>query len=215
MHSIQVDIDIPNSRQDIAQGQAPVQTNEMAIPFRAIRLVYPLPDPSTGIPRDVIISNLTSRRRRFDVYENKHVFERWVEPQHIRIPWPKKEEPNHVDEEGDTLRVDTEEASYLPTLLIPPMPENLIDELRNKYSIYRDRHDEEYVAQKEAEDTAEEIEARRKLAAMPRGATNIARRRGLGGGRGREHVLPDDVAARIGQHMASNSTGGRRVAEST
>ena len=177
---------------------------DVPIPYRSLRLVYPLPDPSTGIPRDVIINQLTARRRRFDIYENKEVFERWLEPQHIRIPWPEKTEPVYMDEADDTLRVETEEQSFLPTLLRPPMPMGIIDELRNKFSRYRDRHDDEYIAMKEAEDAVEQVEKQRRAAVIPRGARNIARRRGTSGVRDRDQVLPDDLAAQIGQHMASS-----------
>ena len=201
--SLQVDVEAPQTEDDRVRGEAPVQTSEMPIPFRAVRLVYPLPDPSTGIPRDVILKNVVARRRYFDVYENKEVFERWLEPQHIRIPWPEKKEPNYVDEAGDTLRKQTEEETFLPTLLGPPMPMDVIDELRNRFGKHRTRHDEEYIARKEAEDAAVEVEKQRRDAILPRGARNIARRGRATAPRDREHVLPDGIAAQIGQHLAS------------
>lgn len=202
----QVDVNIPQVQEDKDRGQASVQASEMPIPFRSIRLVYPLPDPDTGIPRDVIINGLTARYKHFDVFENKQVFERWMEPQHIRIPWPEKKEDNFVDEAEDTLRVETEKQTFLPTLMIPPMPDGIIDELRNKYSRYRDRHDDEYVARKEAEDAAEEAERLRQQASLPRGARNVARVRSTGR-RDPDNVLSDAIAARIGRHMAASGAG--------
>ena len=186
------------------EAKEPTQRADVPIPLRSVRLIYPLPDPSTGIPRDVIINNLAVRERRFDVYENEETFERWLEPQHIRIPWPEKKEPNLADEKMDTLRVQTEVQSFLPTLLIPPMPVSVIDEMRNKYGVFRDRHDDDFVAKKTAEDKAAEIEERRRQALRPRGAYNVARRRGSAPRAGGRAVLPDELAARIGEHMASN-----------
>ena len=39
-----------------------------------------------------------------------------------------------------------EEETWTPTLVRPPMPGSVIDELRNKYSVFRDRHDDAFVA---------------------------------------------------------------------
>ncbi|KAL9052223.1 MAG: hypothetical protein Q9162_005548 [Coniocarpon cinnabarinum] len=203
------DVAIQRTEEDIERGQREIQTTELPIPMRAVRLVYPLPDPTTQIPRDVIIDNLVVKKQRFDVYENKEVFERWLEPQHVRIPWPEQKEPKYKDEESDTLRKEAETVSFLPVLLRPPMPAGIIDELRNKFSKYRDRHDDEYIAQKQAEDAAEEVEKQRKAASVPRGAYNVARRRGVAGDKNREQVLSDDLAAQIGRHMTLKDEGSR------
>lgn len=183
------------------------QTVEMPISYGSVRLVYPLPDPVTGIPRDVVLNNLTARRRRFDIYENEQTFDRWLEPQHIRIPWPEKKVPNYADEEFDTLRVHSEHQSFLPTLLRPPMPLGVIDELRNKYSKFRDRHDDEFVARKRAEDQIAEIEKKRQEGVKPTGAFNVARRRGLLRRSKDQPILSDELAARIGEHMAVGGVG--------
>ena len=173
----------------------------MPIPYETVRLVYPLPDLYTAVPRDVILNTLKPRQRRFDIYENKETFERWLEPQHIRIPWPEKKDPKYVDEEFDTLRVDSEQQSFLPTLLRPPMPLGIIDELRNKYGKFRDRHEEEFIAERKAEDDAAAIEKRRRTAARPKGAYNIARRRGIVVREKGRPILSDELAAQIGQHL--------------
>ena len=151
----------------------------------------------------MVIGRLVARQRKFDIYENKETFERWLEPQHIRIPWPEKKEPNYIDEEMDTLRIDTEQQSFLPTLLRPPMPFGVVDEMRNKYSKFRDRHDDDFIAKKEAEDRIEEIEKMRKQAVAPRGARNIARsRKGTLKRAKGEPLLSDELAAHIGERMA-------------
>lgn len=70
----------------------------------------------------------------------------------IIIPWPKLEPQEKLDHPGDTLRIDVEERTFVPTLLRPPMPEAVLDELRNKYSRFRTRHEPEYIARLEAEE---------------------------------------------------------------
>ena len=162
------------------------------------------------VPRDCMMSNLVVKNLHFDRFENEESFERWLEPQHIRIPWPKKEEPIYRDEPNDTLRIKTDEQTFLPTLLRPPMPMGVIDELRNKYSKMRDRHDPEWVEKKMAEDEAAERETQRMWEMMPRGARNLARR---GNGRGPisgmtqekpakpKGELSNELAEKIGRHM--------------
>lgn len=155
-----------------------------------------------------------ARNRRFDKFENEHTFERWLEPQHLRIPWPQEKEPEYNDEPMDTLRIDSEEQSFLPTLLRPPMPMGIIDELRNKYSKYRDRHDDEWLEKKTLEDEALEKEEQRMWTLMPRSSKNIARSRSRTAGRGpisgmtQEKRPPPQLsrtlAAQIGKHMREN-----------
>ena len=206
-----------------AAGAGGIRTREAPIPLASVRLVYPVPDSDTGIPRDCILTNLVKRNERFDRFENEKVWDRYLQPQNIRIPWPKKEEPEYQDEEGDTLRIDVDEVSFLPTLLRPPMPMGVIDELRGKFSVFRDRHEDEYVEKKTAED--EKVEAEKELmkAMTPKGVRNIARR---GSGRyvtktGSEEMKParlkKSLAEMIGAHMATNgmtldgSTEGKLV----
>jgi large subunit ribosomal protein L24 len=84
----------------------------------------------------------------------------------IKVPWPRKEPKVHEEYAADTLRVDVEVRNFVPTLLTPPMPGSVIDELRNKYSVFRTRHDPEYIAAKMKED--EEKEAAKKLSEQMR-----------------------------------------------
>lgn len=196
-----------------ANGDPSVQTMEGPVPLRNIRLVYPLPDPHTGVPRDVVISGDALRRREsvYDPFKNKLVWSRVLMPQKVRIPWPEEEEPAYEDEESDTLRIKVEEQSFLPTLLRPPMPMGVIDELRNKYSVFRTRHDESYVAAKMAEDAAAEQRAAHSKSLMPRGVRNIARAGGVkeslrtGSEPKPAPQLSDELAERIGAHMAAKA----------
>ncbi|KAI1418115.1 hypothetical protein F5Y13DRAFT_150599 [Hypoxylon sp. FL1857] len=129
---------------------------EVPIPISRIRLVHPLKDPVTGVTRDVIINQLVHSGMIHDRVSGKRRWSRIVPGLNVSIPWPTKEEPDIKDYACDTLRIDVEEKTFVPTLLRPPMPESVIDELRGKYSRFRTRHEPEYIARLEAEDQAKE-----------------------------------------------------------
>jgi large subunit ribosomal protein L24 len=130
---------------------------EFAMPISAVRLVHPILDPKTGKTRDVVIQQLRhADTYSFDTVTGKSRPERIVPGLNVIIPWPKKGEENFTDHPVDTLRINVEERTFVPTLLRPPMPEGIIDELRNKYSRFRTRHDPEYIARKEAEEQAKQ-----------------------------------------------------------
>lgn len=123
--------------------------------------------------------------------------------QNIKIPWPKLEPKEKPEYAGDTLRIDMEERTFVPTLLRPPMPEQVIDELRNRYSKFRTRHTAEYIAEKEAEEA--EKKARKKAAdAMLLPIQEYNRRmRELRRARG-QPVLTEGMLEKIGQIIAQN-----------
>jgi large subunit ribosomal protein L24 len=127
-----------------------------------IRLVYPLPDPETGIPRDVIIEKLKSVPY-WDPETGTHRHHRVIPGLNIAIPFFDRYEPDEVDHEDDTLRMTAEEVTWLPTLKSPPMPMGVIDELRNKYSVFRERHEPQYLAEKEKKDKAVEMKKEKAL----------------------------------------------------
>jgi large subunit ribosomal protein L24 len=112
-------------------------------------------------------------------------------------------EPEHTDHEDDTLRITVEERTFVPTLLIPPFPETVIDELRGKYSKFRTRHDEDYVERKMEED--EEAEARKNLAVKMRTPLQEfhIKQKEEKEKRG-EPQLTEDMLARIGEVIAAN-----------
>ncbi|CAK4027154.1 Hypothetical predicted protein [Lecanosticta acicola] len=121
-----------------------------------VRLVYPLPDPETGIPRDVVIDRLESKFRMASKKDEDERGERVIPGTNIMIPWPAKADDRFEDHEIDTPRLKVEEETFRPYLLRPIMPLSVIDELRNKYSRFRTRHDYEYIQQKELEDSKTE-----------------------------------------------------------
>jgi large subunit ribosomal protein L24 len=149
------------------QDKRPVRSIEQPIPFSHVRLVTKLQNAETGQHEDVVVEKAETTKPFFDKYTAfkgaKISYHRFVtiDGERIFIPWPKKEAKEHKDHPGDTLRLEVEQKTFVPTLLRPPMPGSVIDELRNKYSIFRTRHDQEYVAAKMKED--EEKEEKKKL----------------------------------------------------
>ncbi|KAI2468251.1 hypothetical protein F4781DRAFT_275568 [Annulohypoxylon bovei var. microspora] len=141
-------------------GENPIMTMELAIPISRIRLVHPLKDPVTGVTRDVIVNLIEPRGVIHDRYSGTRQWTRVVPGLNAVIPWPKKDEPDTADKRADTLLMDAEAKTFVPTLLRPPMPDSVIDELRGKYSRFRTRHDPEYVARLEAEDQAKRDRAK-------------------------------------------------------
>ncbi|KAJ5736760.1 uncharacterized protein N7483_001885 [Penicillium malachiteum] len=72
-------------------------------------------------------------------------FSRYVSGLDIEIPWPTEPEPQFDVGEFDTRGNEVSKVSWIPSLDAPPFPSTVIDELRNKFSRFRTRHDEEYV----------------------------------------------------------------------
>jgi large subunit ribosomal protein L24 len=136
----------------IGEGKPPGVSIELPISISGVRLVHPIHDPKTGETKDAIINQLQHAGFIHDKVTGLARWSRVVPGLNMKIPWPQKAERDAVDHKVDTLRIDVEERTFIPTLLRPPMPENVLDELRNKYSRFRTRHEPEYLAAKEAEE---------------------------------------------------------------
>ncbi|KAK1750023.1 hypothetical protein QBC47DRAFT_128565 [Echria macrotheca] len=197
------------------EGMDPVEPYQVPIPISSVRLVHPIQDPTTGTFRDVIIRELKPASIRRDRPTRDVSFKRVVPGENIEIPWPSKPEPDYVAHPVDTLRIDVDERTFVPTLLRPPMPEVVLDELRNRYSKFRTRHTEEYIAQKEAEEAekkARSQSARSMLLPVQELNRKLrAERRALG-----QPVLTEEMLARIGEVMARNAEArakGKTVAQ--
>lgn len=146
-------------RQDDERTIAQMPTN---IPWSAVKLVYALPD-AQGSYRDVIVDKVELKwprrsddtevwgRRSEDAKPN-----RYIPGISMEIPWPEMDEPEDEIKDSDTYRMEVEEISSRTTLLSWPMPPTVIDELRNKYSKFRTRHNRDYEEMKIAQDQAEE-----------------------------------------------------------
>lgn len=147
----------------------PVMSMPQPISIHDVRLVYALPDPETRIPRDVVVAkleavNIKKPWERRHKEEEKH--DRRIAGTNTMIPWPERTKPDEVDNDVDTLRITVEEKTFVPQLLSPPFPNSVIDELRNKYSVFRTRHDDDFIAQKVAQD--EEAEEKRRSGVVMR-----------------------------------------------
>lgn len=188
-----------------------VQLTALRVPIWAMRLVHPLRDPATGKIRDVVINQLAPTRIIRDKATGRETWSRVVPGLKIEIPWPRafeEAERNEMeapkpDNECDTLRIDAEENTFIPTLLRPPMPSCVIDELRNRYSKFRTRHEPEYIAKKETEER--EKLARSKAALSMR--TPLQELNALIREEKRkrpEPVLTNDMLVKIGEVMARN-----------
>lgn len=186
--------------------QRPIRTVEKPVPFTSVRLVYPLSDPNTGVTRDVIIKKLLNTSFFHDRHTGKVKWARVVPGLNIAIPWPKIAPKEHKDGPEDTLRLDVEAKTFVPTLLRPPFPSTVIDELRNKFSKFRTRHDPEYIAKKVAED--EDAKAKKQMSVQMRTplkeANRLERKIRRAKGKGK---LTSEMLERIGQVIANKRMG--------
>lgn len=201
--AIMSNITVPPFLRKVDSATKAVQLAEAPVPISAVRLVHPVKDETTGETRDVIIKELVHGSFYFDRQTKRSSWARIVPGLNIRIPWPKVAPKEHEDHPVDTLRIDVEEKTFVPTLLRPPVPRGVIDELRNRYSIFRTRHEPEYIARKEAE--AAEKQARKDLAKTmntPLKEFNKKQRelrKALG-----QPVLTEEMLEKIGQVIAKN-----------
>lgn len=180
----------------------PIRTIPKPVPFTSVRLVYPLSDPETGVTRDVIIKKLVHGPIFYDRHSGKTRYSRIVPGLNIAIPWPKVLPKEHKDGPNDTLRADVEEKTFVPSLLRPPMPGSVIDELRNKYSKFRTRHDPEYIEAKMAEDRAAEEKKKKsaeKMRTPLKEANRLQRKLNRAKGKGK---LTTEMLERIGKIIA-------------
>ncbi|KAI3552591.1 KOW domain-containing protein domain-containing protein [Colletotrichum filicis] len=201
-----VTVHVPESFQNLLDAPT-TQNAAMNIPISAIRLVHPIVDPATGVARDVVVRQLARGPVKWSRTTGWRAWTRYIPGANIAIPWPEREAEVREDQPGDTLRLDAEAATFVPTLLSPPMPASVIDELRNKYSRFRTRHEDEYIMRKEAEEA--EKKALKKasadaLASMRTPLQELNRElRDARRARGKPE-LSSDMLERIGEIMARN-----------
>ncbi|OQN96895.1 hypothetical protein B0A48_17449 [Cryoendolithus antarcticus] len=188
-----------------------VQPIAIMVPVEDVRLVYPLPDPTTGKLRDVVVEKLICVNREWD--KVKREWDRGmraVPGTNTLIPWPEVIEPEFQDHEDDTLRRSVDEVTHTPLLLNWPMPASVIDELRNKYSKFRTRHSYEFTQKIEAQAAKEEKRKDLHLT-MRTPLQELAEvRRKAKAAESRE--LTDEQLAKIGEVMASEAAKRGKVA---
>lgn len=196
----------------------PARSQAMPLPVDCVRLVYPLADPDTGVTRDVIIRqlkavppNMQSANMTLDRWRYGQKWDRIVPALNKVIPWPETVAPVFETNKADTARDTVEERTFYYSLTAPPMPEGVIDELRNKYSKFRTRHEEWYVTQKEAE---AEAEHRRKetVRSMQTPLEEFNEmQRALRDAEG-EPELSEEMLAKIGEVMAKSKAAALETA---
>lgn len=202
----QANLEIPDLWLPLVRGRF-VSTDDVGIPISWVRLVHPLPDPVTGVVKDTIIHQLVASNVSKDRPTRSSFWLRVIPRLNVAIPWPKKPDYGQDDftHDVDTRRIDVEKVTFAPTLIRPPMPPAVINELRNYYSRYRTRHEPEYVARKEKEEQESKERLRNQVLSMrtPLQAKNILtrlKRRIAGPPR-----LTDDMLTKIGELMAKKN----------
>lgn len=198
----QVNIRIPGFAEQLVQGQT-IMTTPSAFPVSAVRMVHPIPDPQTGEIRDVIIKQLVSAGFYHDRPTRRTSWHRMVPGLNIKIPWPKTPPVERVDHPCDTLRVNVEAKTWVPTLTIPPMPETVLNELRNGFSKFRTRHTEEYLAEKQAEIDAKKARSKMVESMLTPVQEYNKMQRELKASQPAPE-LTDDMMLKIGEIMARN-----------
>lgn len=144
-----------------------IRSVPLPIPLSSVRLVHKIRDPKTNIETEKVIVRLiplpaekkaeiraefeagdidqetmTNRLRSRTIPGSKEKLGHWLE-----IPLPEQALQKHSgapEYNDDTSRFLVEQRTWTPTLLRAPMPGTIIDELRNKYSRFRTRHDAGY-----------------------------------------------------------------------
>jgi large subunit ribosomal protein L24 len=141
------------------------RSQPMPIAIDCIRLVFPITNAETGETKDTIINqlkgippNMKSPNMTFDRWNHGKKWDRVVPGINVVIPWPEVQAPEESTYPIDTVREKVEERTFYYGLLSPPMPEQVLDELRNKFSKFRTRHEEWYVQQREAEAAAKKAQ---------------------------------------------------------
>ncbi|KKA21506.1 KOW motif domain protein [Rasamsonia emersonii CBS 393.64] len=154
-----VDVHVPEWLSEAYGSQRAYNAVELPIPIDDVRLVVALEDSVTGNLRDVLVEHVYGGEpfleRPYGSTTPRHT--RYIAGENIEIPWPAEDKaPQFRDEPWDTLRMEVETPTWVPSLLHPPFESSILDELRNKYSKYRTRHDPEWVEAKKLEDYKEE-----------------------------------------------------------
>ncbi|KAM0425223.1 hypothetical protein ACHAPT_009540 [Fusarium lateritium] len=203
-------VTLENSHRAITAGMFgnDSRSQPMPISIGSIRLVYPITNPETGVTRDVVINqlkavppNMKSPNMTLDRWEHGKKWDRLVPGINVVIPWPAVEAPEYETHAGDTPREAVENRSFYYNLLSAPMPESVLDELRNKFSKFRTRHEEWYVQQKEGEEEAAQARADSVLSMQTPLQEYHAQQRELRAAQG-EPELSDEMLEKLGAIIA-------------
>ncbi|EEP77079.1 conserved hypothetical protein [Uncinocarpus reesii 1704] len=208
------DVEFPRFALSGDTDKRPFRPYPVPVPISDVRLVVPLEDPSTGIVKDVVVKNAYGGGpfldRPYGSTTPRHT--RYISGLDVEIPWPESEAPNHTDGPNDTLRIEVEAKTYVPSLQSFPMPETLIDELRNKFSAFRTRHDPDFIAKKQEEDAYQAWLKSRKLLTpkaeyIHKQLEEKAKQREEAKDEDGNYVLSGDTASFIEKFMAAKLQG--------
>lgn len=145
--------------------------------------------------------NMQSDNMTLDRWEYGNKWDRVVPGINVVIPWPEVKPPELVTHDGDTVRDQVEDRTFYYSLLSPPMPPQVLDEVRNKYSKFRTRHEPWYVAKKEMEANATKL-SHDMLSTMRMPEEDLGAARKLAKEARGEPELTDDMLEKLGQIIA-------------
>jgi large subunit ribosomal protein L24 len=191
------------------------------IPIEAVRMVYPITNPETGVTKDTIIRHLKatppdmrSDHMTHDRWEYGNKWDRVVPGMNISIPWPETQPPQFETHAADTGRVNVEDRTFYYNLLTPPMPSPVLDELRNKYSRFRTRHEPEYMARKAAQEDMKKGRHQLLVQMQMPGEQFSAKQKELKAAQG-EPELSDEMLEKLGQIIAQTKAASLEDAGAT
>jgi large subunit ribosomal protein L24 len=151
-----VDVRFPSWALNPEEAEDPFITHNMPVSIDDVRLVVTLEDE--GRQYEVIAKHVYGGRpflQRSNAQTPKHT--RYIAGENIPIPWPDEGRVDNMqDEEGDTSRKEVEHETWTPSIERPPFNPFILDELRNKFSKYRSRHDPMWLENRKLEDLREE-----------------------------------------------------------
>jgi len=153
-----------------------ISTIELPFPIEDVRLVF----KPEGLDRDIIVRYL---ERGYPIYDHgpastipEHT--RYIGGTRIEIPWPAEAVPERTRHMCDTPRLHVNEDTYIPEVLNAPFPQSIAEELGSKYRRDRQRHADNYVANKIVEDARSEwYESRRLITPVRQHLEHLAQRR--------------------------------------
>lgn len=190
----------------------PLSSNPYPLSADAVRLVYPIKNPTTGATRDVIINqlkpvapNMKSSNMTIDRWYHGNRWDRIAPGVNIAIPWPETEAPELETYAIDTARDLVENRTFYYNLSSPPVPDGVLDELRNPYSRFRTRHEEWYIVKKEQE-AIEKLGRHKMLETMQMPLEEFHEKQRRQRASQPEPELTQDMLEKIGEVMAKNKS---------
>lgn len=207
-------VTLEHRHQAVVQGMFgnPSRPQPMPISIASIRLVYPITNPDTGVTRDTVINqlkavppNMQSPNMSLDRWQYGKKWDRLVPGLNVVIPWPEVEVPEFETMAADTVREQVEDRSFYYGLLSPPMPEQVVDELRNKFSRFRTRHEAWYIEKKEMEEALKKGR-RETIKAMQTPLDEFHEKNREARAERGEPELSEEMLTKIGEFMAKKKS---------